>query len=738
MASLLYRLGLGSFRHRRLVVIIWLAVLAAVGAGSLTLAGTMSDSVSIPGLESTDAQTVLAAEFGPTPDTAAAQVVVEVPSGQKVTDPATVTKLNALVSELGSLPGVATASDPLDSSAPTVSADLRAAYSTVTYAATAANLTSTEKTALSDAVTAASSPEFTVAVQGSATDSGGAGLTELIGIVVALVILAITYGSLLMAGVNLVASLIGVGIGSLGISTLSGFVTLSDTTSSLALMLGLAVGIDYALFIMTRFRHELRKGRDLGDAIATTVGTAGSAVVTAGATVVIALAGLAVVGIPFLAEMGFAAAATVVIAVLIAVTLVPAILGFIGFRALPKRIRAGVMAMTPEAVDVDDLQVSFPGFFGRLAGLVTRRRWLVLVSGVLALGIIAIPFASMRTTLLPSPSEGTTQAQAQAIMDDHFGPGASGPLIILVDGAGAAERANTISEQAAAMADVSHVGQPVLSGDQNAAIVTVIPKSGPTSVETEQLVRDIRTTFQTGAGPQVSVTGSTAVSVDVSEKLAQALPIYILLIVGLALILLVLVFRSILVPVTAVLGFLLTIAASFGAATAVFEWGWAKDLFGTTIAPINSVAPIIIVGVLFGLAMDYQVFLVSRIHEAHSKGASPRNAVAHGFHKAAPVVVAAAAIMFSVFGGFFPGGDSTLKPIAFTLATGVLIDAFVVRMLLMPAVITIMGRYAWSLPTWLRWLPELDVEGLRLEQNTDAAVRPEGHRFGPESVKQDD
>ncbi|MEU4619839.1 MMPL family transporter [Actinoplanes sp. NPDC023801] len=737
MATLLHRLGLASVRHRILVTIAWLVALAAVAVGAGTLSGATANSFSIPGQESTTALSLMKERFGDASAGATVQVVLEAPAGQKITDPANAPKVAQIVAALGKLPGAAGATNPLDPKAPAVSRDQIAAYSSVTYPVQPSEVTDEQRDAINVALTQARTTGLTVEARGEAlsnpADIGGA--SEILGVVVALIVLALTYGSLIAAGMNLLTAIVGVGIGAAGIVTLTGFTELQSTTPILAVMLGLAVGIDYALFIVTRFRHELRRGLPVDAAAAMSVGTAGAAVVTAGLTVVIALAGLSVVGIPFLSEMGIAAAATIVIAVLVAITLVPAILGFIGERALPRKLRgtpapaatarpASVGAYAPAhaaassaATAADDLPVG-RGFIRGWARLVTEQRWLSLIVAVAALAVIAVPFFSMKTTLAQRAAEGTTQARAQAIIDSRFGPGVSTPLLVLIDGPKSAGHATGVQKQVATLPDVAMALPARPNRDGSAALITIIPASGPEDQKTVDLVHAIRDRVADADGAKVYVTGNTAVSIDVSQKLNDALPVYLGLVVGLAFVLLVLVFRSLLVPVVGVLGFLLTIGAAFGATVAVFQWGWAADAVNAgSTGPILSLAPIIIVGILFGLAMDYQVFLVSRMHEAHAHGAAPQHAIVTGFRQAAPVVIAAATIMFAVFAAFVPEGNDTIKPIAFALAVGIAFDAFIVRMIAVPAALALLGRSAWWLPSWLRWLPELDVEGAALERH---------------------
>ncbi|TQM83731.1 RND superfamily putative drug exporter [Saccharothrix saharensis] len=716
MARLLYRLGSGAHRRRLVVVLLWLLVLGGTAVGASTLAGTTSGSFSIPGQESTTALDKISDEFGQGGG-ATARVVVQAPDGQQVTSPENAPKLAQLVQELAKLPGVTSASNPLDPQAPTVNAGQDVAYSTVTYEAKPGDVTEEQRNALFDATRGVSG--LTVEATGEATQAPPhvGGPAEVIGVIIALLVLAVTYGSLVLAGMNLLTAAVGVGIGALGVTIATGFMDLQSTTPILAAMLGLAVGIDYALFIINRYRQELRRGRDVGDAIGTAVGTAGSAVVTAGLTVVIALAGLAVVGIPFLTQMGVAAALTIVVAVLVAVTLVPAVLGYLGRRVLPRKERAAAPA-APADVEPDGR-----GFFRGWIGAVSRHRVVALLLAVVGLGAIAVPVLSMETTLVAAPAADSSQARAERMLADGFGEGFNGPLIVLFEGDNAAATAAAAVPSIQGADDVALVTPPRPNADGTAAMVTVIPESGPATAATEQLVTDLRDRLADVDGATTYVTGATAVSVDVAVALDEAMPVYLALVVGLALVLLVLVFRSILVPLVGVLGFLLTIGASLGATVAVFQWGWLADavnLDGT--GPLLSLTPILMVGILFGLAMDYQIFLVSRMHEAHHRGRQPLAAIDTGFRQAAPVVVAAALIMFSVFAGFVPAGEGPMKSIAFALAIGILVDAFVVRMVLVPAALALLGEKAWWLPKWLRRLPALDVEGAALEEDRKVLV----------------
>src|SRR3954451_6836461 len=515
MAVLLSRLGALAHRRRWVVVLVWLVVLVGGAVGAVTLSGETTNSFSIPGQESTVALQRIGEEFG-AGGGATARVVIQAPEGQTLTTPENAAAVGELVAELGGLPGIASASNPLDPNAPTVDQDQTTAYSTVNYTAKPGEVTPAEQDALLKALDDGRDSGLTVEATGEATQAAPhvGGPTEAIGVVIALVVLAVTYGSLALAGMNLLTAVIGVGIGVLGVTVATGFVDLSSTTPTLDAMLGLAVGIDYALFIVNRFRQELRSGADVGTAIAPPVGTAGSAVVTAGLTVVIALAGLFVVGIPFLTQMGIAAAATIVVAVLVALPLVPAVLGFFGMRALPKKQRAALAAGT-------EVPTRGRGFLSAWIGVVTRHRVVALLLAVVALGTIAFPFFSMRPTLAQSEPDDSPQARATQLLSDGFGPGFLGPITVLFEGQGAAEAATRTSGSLSRLDDVALVTPPVPNRDDTAALLTVIPKSGPTDVETEELVAALRTQFAVD-GVHASVTGQTAVSVDVATSLDDA------------------------------------------------------------------------------------------------------------------------------------------------------------------------------------------------------------------------
>ncbi|WP_247826992.1 MMPL family transporter [Arthrobacter antioxidans] len=562
--------------------------------------------------------------------------------------------------------------------------------------------------------------------------SGIVGATEIVGLAVAAIVLVLMLGTLVAAGLPLLMAIVGVGVG-VGITfALSGIVEMNSISPVLALMLGLAVGIDYCLFIVNRHRTQLLHGMDLQESIARATGTAGNAVLFAGITVIVALAALAVPGLPFLTVMGLSAAGTVAVSVLVALTLTPALLALMGRRVISKRrwAKAAGHRHAAASLDTDDSTALADQRAAKGAGwggFVTRKPVLTVIAGVVLLGVIAIPAAQLRVGLPDGGTEpaDSTAFQAYSTIGDKFGAGTNGPLIVvgsLPETADEAELTTLRLDVNDRLRDVPGVAASVpatVSENGRTAIFQVIPEEGPASEGTENLVRDLRAAtgeFEDRTGVAIAVTGQTAANIDVSAKLMEALPVYLAIVVGLSLILLLLVFRSILVPVIATAGFLLSLLASFGATVAIYQWGWLGDVFGVTNpGPILSFLPIILIGVLFGLAMDYQMFLVSGMREAYVHGDDPKAAVRIGFSHGARVVTAAAIIMVSVFAGFVFSHLAMVRPIGFGLAFGVLLDAFVVRMTLVPAAMYLLGRHAWWLPAWLeKILPDVDVEGARL------------------------
>jgi len=740
MSSFLYGLGRSAYRHRLRVVLAWLAVLVVLGAASAAVSKGFDENFSLPGTESQTALDSLKRTF-PQAGGTTAQVVVVPREGESVRSAAAKKAINASAKRFDKVAQVDSVSGPFDTYAKgQVAEDRSAAIITVTFAVPQVDIdpATLDEMQQQGAELQAALPGSQVSVGGDAYGGStpGVSLSEGVGVLVALIVLWLTLGSLRAAGMPLLTALLGVGLTIALIFGATGFATVSSTTPLLALMLGLAVGIDYALFITSRHRDQLGEGMDPEESVARAVATAGSAVVFAGMTVMIALVGLSVAGIPFLSIMGVAAAVGVAIAVLIALTLLPALLGFFGAKLRPKQKDAAKkMKKKDEGARTPTRAARQPrapriGLARRWVRMVTKVPVLTVVLVLVALGTMAYPAKDLRIAL-PSnatAAPGTPVRVTYDLVAEHFGQGYNGPLIVAATIVGSDDPLGVMDGMADELRDLPGVASVPLATpneDADTGIIQVIPTGAPDSETTKQLVRDIRALephFQQEYGVATAVTGFTAVGIDISDRLGAALVPFGILVVGLSLVLLTMVFRSVAVPVKATVGFLLSVGAAFGATAMVFEYGWLGSVFNVEqTAPVISFLPILLMGILFGLAMDYEVFLVSRMREEYvhqvARAGAPSRAIAraaveNGFVASSRVVVAAAVIMLSVFGAFVPEGDGPIKTIGFGLAVGVFVDAFVVRMTLVPAVLTLLGTKAWWLPRWIdRRLPSFDVEG---------------------------
>lgn len=754
MATLLYRLGKTAFRRWPFFLAAWVLAFVAIGGFAATNSRPMTDAVSIPGIPSERAADLQAELFPDTVDAfdqAGVTVVVSAPEGATLSDAEYADAVDALLADLAAMPQlpegvefvspVQAAEDQRqlfldaakESGQPVEDAEANAAalsplspdgrVGTISFAwdvETPADVKAGTIQALMDAMDASEdSSDLTVNASGTGTAAATpeiGGSSELIGIGIALIVLLLTFGSLVAAGLPVLVAIIGVALGMLSVYAMTAFTDIGSTTPMLATMIGLAVGIDYTLFILARYRSELHHTDDRREAVGIAVGTAGSAVVFAGLTVLIALSALSVVGIPFLTAMGLAAAGTVAIAVAAALTLLPAILGMLKSKAFGGQVRKYQPAREADGHVLNN------GV--RWARLIGRRPAAFGLAVTVLLGALAIPVKDLH---LAFPTDGTkasdtTQRQATDEIAAAFGPGREGPLLVVVDAREVAEdeRGAAFGAVAAWAAEKDGVvnAQVVMTNeDGTGAQVMVTPVTGPDDVATEDLLAELRDTqadIEAETGTTTGVTGLTAITVDVSERLADALPIYLAVVIGLAYLLLMLVFRSLLVPLTATLGFLLSVLATLGITVLVFQEGALGLIEGQ---PIVSFMPIILIGIVFGLAMDYQVFLVTRMREAHVHGMSTRDAVVDGFRNSARVVTAAAAIMIAVFAAFMLQEEPIIKSMGFALAAAIVFDAFVVRLVLMPATLYLLGERAWWLPTWLdRILPNVDVEGEKLHR----------------------
>ncbi len=738
MSSFLYGLGRAAYRRRIAVLLAWLGVLVVLGGLAGTFGGKLDESFSLPGTESQAALDSLSRTF-PQASGTSAQVVVVAPDGTTVRSPVVRERIADAVKQYEAIGQVDGAISPYDTFAKgLISDDESAAIISVRLDADLGNITPETFDALGETTQALqqSIPGSQAAIGGEAYNDSRPSLSivEAVGVLVALVVLFLTLGSFRAAGMPILTALLGVGLTMALIFFATRFTVISSSTPLLALMLGLAVGIDYALFIVSRHRDQLAAGMEPEESVARSVATAGSAVVFAGLTVMIALSGLAVAGIPFLTTMGVAAAVGVAIAVCIALTLLPALLGFAGERLRPRQRRSRRPDARPRPERV--------GMARRWVRLVTRVPIVTIVLVVAALGAMAIPAKDLRIAL---PSNGVSDPGTPArvtydLTTDHFGLGYNGPLIVsatIIGSDDPLKLMDDVADDLRALPGVASVPLSTPNQDASVGIVQVIPENAPDSTETKDLVLTIRSMkqyFEDTYDIPIYVTGHTAVGIDVSDRLGRALIPFGVLVVGLSLVLLAMVFRSIAVPIKATVGYLLSVGAAFGATAMVFEYGWFGSIFNVhQTAPVISFLPILLMGILFGLAMDYEVFLVSRIREeyVHSSdvsdadGTRSRAAIEKGFVASSRVVVAAAIIMFAVFAAFVPEGDGAIKTIAFGLAVGVFIDAFVVRITLVPAVLALLGRTAWWFPTWLnRRLPSFDVEGEALAHQLALAEWP--------------
>lgn len=728
MSSLLYSLGHWAFRARRLVLIGWLIVLVAIGGAAAVFNKGLDNGISIPGTESQAALDSLSTTF-PQVSGASAQIIVVAADGQLITDPAYKDTLNSVADEMTKLPQIENVTSPFNEringaisendKAGLISVQFDGPTSTITPDSLAELEAATEQ--LSSDLPAGS----TVSLGGQIYSSSMPTITptELIGVGVALIVLIITFGSFLAAGMPLLTALLGVGISIALIFVATAFAKVTSTTPMLALMLGLAVGIDYALFIISRHQDELRKGDTPEEAAARATGTAGSAVIFAGLTVMIALLGLGIAGIPFLTTMGVAAAVGVGIAVIISITLIPALLGFAGERLRPKQKKTKkAQAQKPNR------------FFTGWVKAVTRFPIVTILAVLAVITVVALPALNLRLAL-PDAGSNAPDDRSRITYDlvaENFGEGFNGPLLVTgtivtsTDPLGLMADLKAELEQIPGVAAVP-LATPNMTADTG--IIQVIPEGAPDSPETKALVQAIRDKhdyFQKKYGVDLSVTGFTASGIDISTLLGNALLPFGIVVVGLSLILLTMVFRSIWVPIKAAVGYLFSVVAAFGVVTLVLQEGVGAELLHVDKpGPVISFMPIIVMGILFGLAMDYEVFLVARMREDYVHSGKARKSIVTGFVGSAKVVTAAAVIMFAVFAAFVPESDGSMKAIALALAVGIFVDAFIVRMTFVPAVLQLLGDKAWYMPKWLdRVLPHFDVEGEGVQHELELANWP--------------
>lgn len=718
MSNALYRLGRWSARHRRLVLTVWaVALVVILGAGRL-VGGSPVDDFRIPGTETQEALDLLAERF---PERAGASAMVVFHTAEGTLDgPDAERAIDEIVREVRALDHVASVSSPLQTPG-SISQDRQISFARVGYDQPASDL----GRGVLDELEAATSGHATAEVE---TSLGGElptvfkerseGFGEIVGILAALVILFLTFRALAAMFLPVGVAVIGLAIGLSLVTLLGAWMAIPSIAPRLATMIGLGVGIDYALFILSRHRDQIAHGMDIVESIGRTNATAGQAVVVAGGTVMIAILGLAFAGIPFVAALGYAASIVVAIAVVIAVTLVPAILGFIGDRVLSRTARGSDAGADTAHEDR----------WARWSRWVAHHPWPGLAVAMVVLVLLAVPMFSMHLGQADAGSDpaGSTQRRAYDLLARGFGPGINGPLLIALDlGENQdPELLERVHNEVAGDPGIAMASPPEVNATGDAAVMTVIPESKPQDEATSELVHRLRDVVLPDAsvdsGATALVGGPTAGFIDQSDRIAQRLGWFIAGVIAMAFVLLVVVFRSLVVPLVAAVLNVLSIGAAYGVVTAVFQWGWGRSLVGLHHSvPIAAFVPMMMFAILFGLSMDYQVFILSRVREEYTGGRSNIDSVVHGLAATAKVITAAALIMVAVFGGFVSSDDTMVKMVGVGLATAIAIDATVVRMLLVPSVMTLVGDANWWLPRWLdRLLPHLELE--------PAVLQPEG------------
>jgi putative drug exporter of the RND superfamily len=709
MSRLLYRIGHFSGRHPWRVLTAWVLIAVAAFVLNGRIGGQPDESFRLPGAESQRAADLLQSRF-PQESLYTSNIIFH--SAKGVTAPQVKAAVQHAVTELETGPHVVAVSNPYDPRGPTVSKDGTTVYTTVAYTTQAVDI------AQFDAADRAIAPVRNAGVQvefdgnlGYAKAAAGPG-SEKIGILVAVLVLAVAFGSLVAMSLPIVVALVALFIGISGIGIASGHVAMPEIATIVAVMLGLGVGIDYALFILARHRQHLDEGMPVPEAIGRANATAGLSVLFAGVTVVVAIAGLQVSGIPMMTMMGWASALMVAITMLAAVTLLPAMLGIVGRKV--NSVRVPFIKRRP----ANDPRSKSARWAAKVVAKPVR---FGLVAAVL-LGVLAAPVFAMRLGFADAGNDAssTTTRKAYDIVAKAYGPGVNGPVSVVLELSGGKDDTATVAAVGKALrADrgVASVDDPAISAKKDLAVFTVTPSTSPQDARTGQLVQRLRSTVLPDTlgdrRKDASVTGATAVLSDISSRLQQRMPWFLGAVIGLAFVALMIVFRSVLVPLKAALLNVLSVGAAYGVLVAVFQWGWGASLIGVhESVPIMPLAPMLMFAILFGLSMDYEVFLLSRVREQYMRHLDPKRAVIEGVGSTARVITSAALIMISVFGAFILDPDVTTKMFGVGLSVAVLLDVTLVRMVLVPAAMSLLGHRAWWLPTWLdRILPRIDLEG---------------------------
>lgn len=729
MAKYLYKLGQWSIHYAKAVIISAIALFLVMAGLVLGFWFEFDEDLSIPGTSSQDTIEMLKEDF---PEMGNAggfiNIVFKAPEGKTLLDADVQATMNEVVSEVQTDEAVEVIYTP--DMLMNYNQEQTIAFAMVVYDTVAIDVAKESIEHVKETIKISEDAGIQTELSGDVEVNPFKMefITEVLGVLAAFIILFFTFGSLIVAGMPIMTAGIGLCIGLLGVVFATNFTSISTVCLSLAAMLGLAVGIDYGLFILSRFRQEYAKGYSIQQAIAIANGTAGSAVVFAGVTVVIALVGLAIPKIPFLSMMGFTAAVCVFLAIVVAITVVPAVISVLGEKVLPPVERKKTLG---EKI-ADRVKLSGK-FMNGWVKLIDKFPVLVALVGSILLAVISIPFFHMELGL---PDDGVygedrDERQAYDLLKEAYGEGYHAQLVVVAKATEAngeiVSKLEQLQQDITAMDHVNYIANVVPKETGDMAVIQLYPTTGPNDLETKDLVNEIRNASNEYEkdGIELFVTGTTAMNIDISDKLSEALPTFAMLIIGLAFVLFVVVFRSLLVPLKAVLGFVLSLGATLGFVTWVIQDGNYYEVFGfSTSGPVLNFLPIIVVGILFGLAMDYEMFLVSRMREEYTHSGNARKAVLAGLRDSGGVVVAAGLIMIAVFTGFMMASDPMVKVMGMALAFGVLFDAFIVRMMIVPAVMILMGKAAWYMPKWLdKILPNIDVEGEAVMKDIEKPAR---------------
>ena len=709
MSRVLYQIGFFAGRHPWRVIGAWVFIAGAIVMLNVSQGGAYDESFSLPGSESQRAADAIEDRF-PQETVYSSNVIFHSQAGLADTD--TRAAIEQAVEELADVPHVIAVSSPYDARGPTLTDDGRIAFATVGFDTQEVGMA--EFDAAQEAVQGLRNAGIQVEYDGGLgyADAQAGSNAEMIGILMAIVILAIAFGSLVAMSLPIVVALTAIVVGSSAIGILSGIVPVPEVTGVVAMMLGLGVGIDYSLFILARHRQNLTAGQSVPVAIGRANATAGLSVLFAGVTVIVAILGLKVSGIPMMEKMGYGSAIMVAVVMLASITLLPAMLGVVKHRVNSAR----VPFVRPKPADNPDSTSA------RWAARVVTKPALYGGAAAVVLAVLAIPMFSMHLGFADASNDAPTSTTRKAydLVTDGYGPGANGPLQVVLDTDGAAIPSALIRTLATDLADqagVASVEAPVTNEAGDLAIIGVIPTTSPQDARTSELLERLRAgtvpAAVAGSDVEASITGSTALTVDVSSRLQQRMPWFLGAVIGLSFLVLLIVFRSVVVPLKAAALNVLSVGAAYGVVVAVFQWGWGASLIGVhETVPIMPLAPMLMFAILFGLSMDYEVFLMSRVREQYQKHFDPRRAVVEGVGSTARVISSAALIMISVFASFILDVDVTTKMFGIGLSVAVFLDVTLVRMVLVPAAMSLLGHHAWWLPEWLeRRLPTIDIEG---------------------------